>query len=225
MVITAHFIDASWQLKKLIIGFKYVMDHKGQTIATVLLECLADWGIEKVFCITVDNATANTSAIRKFHRDFSEVAPDAFVLDGNFLHMRCSAHIIYLIAKDGLAEVGDNVLAIRNAIQYVRSSTPRLNAFELRVTSGRMSRGSLPLDVKTRWNSTFLMLSRALQFRVAFEKMEAEDRLYNDYFLDTENGVKRCGPPGYGDWSAVDKLKRFLVIFYNSTLVISRHQR
>ena len=36
MVITVHFIDASWQLKKLILGFKYVMDHKGQTISTVL---------------------------------------------------------------------------------------------------------------------------------------------------------------------------------------------
>ncbi|XP_013589576.1 PREDICTED: zinc finger BED domain-containing protein RICESLEEPER 2-like [Brassica oleracea var. oleracea] len=172
------------QLKKLIIGFKYVMDHKGQTIATVLLECLAEWGIEKVFCITVDNATAKTSAIRRFHRDFSDVSPEALVLDGNFLHMR-------------------------------------LNAFDLRVTTGRMSRGSLPMDIKTRWNSTFLMLSRDLQFRTAFDRMEAEDRLYNDYILEMENGVKRCGPPSLRDWSAVEKLKRFLIIFYNSTLVVS----
>ena len=66
MVITLHFVDASWQLKKLIIGFKHITDHKGQTILTVLLDCLAEWGIEKIFCITVDNATANTSALRKF---------------------------------------------------------------------------------------------------------------------------------------------------------------
>lgn len=109
MVITAHFIDASWQLKKLILGFKYVMDHKGQTISTILLECLAEWGIERVFCITVDNATANMFAIRRFHTQFREVVPDALVLDGNFFHMRCSAHIINLIAKKGLAEVGENV--------------------------------------------------------------------------------------------------------------------
>ena len=66
MVINLHFVDASWQLKKLIIGFKHITDHKGQTISTVLLDCLAEWGIEKIFCITVDNATANTSALRKF---------------------------------------------------------------------------------------------------------------------------------------------------------------
>lgn len=143
------------------------------------------------------------------------------MLDGNFLHMRCAAHIINFIAKEGLSDLSENVLAIRNAVQYVRSSTPRLNAFDQRVTNGKMTRGSLPLDVKTRWNSTFLMLSRALQFKVAFDRMEAEDRLYNDYFLEVENGAKRFGPPDSWDWKAVEKLIRFLVIFYNSTLVVS----
>ena len=54
MVITVHYIDASWRLKKLTIGFKHITDHKGQTIANVLLECLSEWGIINVFCITVD---------------------------------------------------------------------------------------------------------------------------------------------------------------------------
>ena len=106
MVVTAHFVDPTWQLKKLILGFKFVMDHKGQTISNVLLECLADWGIQKLFSITVDNATANTSAIKKFHREFNLVSPDAFVLDGNFLQMRCCEHIINLIAKEGLGDLG-----------------------------------------------------------------------------------------------------------------------
>ena len=221
MVITAHFIDDQWQLKKLIIGFKYVMDHKGQTIFNVFLECLADWGLERLFCVTVDNVTANTSAIKRFHEVFSSISPDALVLDGNFLHMRCAAHIINLIAKEGLNDLGENVLAIRNAVQCVRSSTIRLNALDQRVTTGKMTRGSLPLDVNTRWNSTFLMLSRALQFKVAFDRIEAEDRLYNDYFFEVDNGAKRCGPPTSWDWKAVEKLITFLVIFYNNTLVVS----
>ena len=89
-----------------------VKDHKGQTIYIVLLGCLADWGIEKLFCITVDNATANTSAIRNFHREFSQASPDALVLDRSFLHMRCYAHIINLISKEGLGDLGANVMAI-----------------------------------------------------------------------------------------------------------------
>lgn len=68
MVITAHWIDTNWRLRKLIIGFKNVIDHKGVTIARVLEECLAEWDIRKIFTITVDNATANTNALKLFCR-------------------------------------------------------------------------------------------------------------------------------------------------------------
>ncbi|KAF8055302.1 hypothetical protein N665_1299s0003 [Sinapis alba] len=56
MVITAHFIDENWCLKRKIISFKHVPDHKGETIAERLKSCMMEWGIEKIFTITVDNA-------------------------------------------------------------------------------------------------------------------------------------------------------------------------
>lgn len=95
MVITAHFIDVNWKLKKMIIGFKNVPDHKGSTISKVLLECLSEWDIKKIFSITVDNATANTSAMRKFKEGFIlQHGDEALVLKGDFLHLRCSTHLI-----------------------------------------------------------------------------------------------------------------------------------
>ncbi|XP_033141105.1 zinc finger BED domain-containing protein RICESLEEPER 2-like [Brassica rapa] len=221
MVITAHFIDSSWKLRKMIIGFKNVDDHKGSTIARVLIDCLAEWDIKRVFCITVDNATANTSALKKFKEEFMKHGEDALVLKGEFLHVRCATHILNLIVKEGLTEVDDSLTAIRNGVQYVRSSTNRLKSFEFRVDSGKMTRGSLPLDVKTRWNSTYLMLDQAIKFRAAFEKMEAEDKPYNDYFLELENGKKRIGPATRTDWEEAERLVHFLVIFYNSTLMLS----
>ena len=75
--------------------------------------------------------------------------------------------------------------------------------------------------MKTRWNSTYLMLTTAQKFKVAFDKMEAEDKLYNDHFFEFENGASRVGPPQQRDWSVVEKLCRLLIIFYNSTLVVS----
>ena len=221
MVVTAHFVDDTWQLRRLIIGFKHVCDHRGQTIAAVLLECLAEWAIEKVFNITVDNATANTSALQNFQREFILLGDEALVLDGSFMHMRCAAHIINLVVRDGLQDIDGNVETIRNAVQYVRSSTQRQKSFQLKVESGKMTRGSLPLDIKTRWNSTYLMLQRAIKYKVAFDKMEQEDRLYNDFFNEVENGNKRIGPPATVDWNAVERLVKFLIIFYNSTLVVS----
>ena len=221
MVVTAHYIDDCWRLRKLILGFKHVIDHKGHTISQVLLDCLAEWGISKVFCVTVDNATANSSALRRFQSQFSSQSEDALVLDGEFMHMRCSAHIINLIVKDGMADVSESVEAVRNAVVYVRASSNRLSSFEQKVEAGKITRGSLPLDVTTRWNSTYLMLSTALKFQVAFDKMEQEDKLYNDYFLEVEKGKKRTGPPQMLDWKAIERLSRFLIIFYNSTVVVS----
>lgn len=99
----AHFFDASWHLTKLIIGFKHVCGHRGQIIVDVLLECLAKWTTYKVFTTTIENATANTSALQKFHRKLILLGDEVLVLlDGNFLHMRCEAHIINLVIRDGL---------------------------------------------------------------------------------------------------------------------------
>lgn len=122
-----------------------------------------------------------------------------------------------LIVKEGLKEIDNSIIAFRNAIQYVRSSTNRLKSFEFWVETGKMTRESLPLDVKSRWNSTYLMLDQALKFRLAFEKIESEDKPYNDYFMEK----KRIGPPLEIDWEEVERLVHFLVIFYNSNLILS----
>ena len=107
---------------------------------------------------------------------------DALVQDGKFLHFRCATHILNLIVKEGLLEIESSVNTIRHAIYFVRSSTPTHNSFERHVESRRIQRGNLPLDVRTSWNSTYLMLEQAMKFKVVFEKMEAEDKPYNDYF-------------------------------------------
>lgn len=68
MVITAHFVDATWQLRKMMIGFKNVSDHKGATICNILFECLDEWDIKRVFCNTMDNATTKSSAMTKYKK-------------------------------------------------------------------------------------------------------------------------------------------------------------
>lgn len=122
-------------------------------------------------------------------------------------------------------------MAIRNAVNYVRSSTTRCKSFELRVETGNASRDSLCLDVVTRWNSTYLMLNVALKLRVSFQKMLEEDMPYNKYFLENEteeegeihvlSPKKRIGQPSSADWDDVEKIVKFLRIFFNCTLTFS----
>nr|KYP41823.1 hypothetical protein KK1_036788 [Cajanus cajan] len=44
--------------------------------------------------------------------------------------MRCCAHILSLIMKDGLKEIKDSILKIRNAVKYVKSSLARFSRFK-----------------------------------------------------------------------------------------------
>ena len=68
MVVTAHFMDSDWNLHKRIIIFCSITSHKGEDIGRVLESCLWQWGISKVFTITVDNATANDVAVSYMKR-------------------------------------------------------------------------------------------------------------------------------------------------------------
>ena len=58
-MITVHFIDSDWFLNRRIISFSAIEDHRGKSIGKTIVACLQDWGIERLFAITIDNATAN----------------------------------------------------------------------------------------------------------------------------------------------------------------------
>ena len=61
MVIITHFSE--WKLQKRILNFCTVPNHKGETIGKVIVSCLLEWGIERVFTIIVHNASSNELAI------------------------------------------------------------------------------------------------------------------------------------------------------------------
>ncbi|TXG47936.1 hypothetical protein EZV62_027230 [Acer yangbiense] len=165
MVVTAHFIDDQWHLQKRILSFTQISDHKGKTIGKCIEKVLLDWGIDRVFTITVDNASANNTAVLYVKRKLTSWHRDGAILDGKYLHLRCCAHIVNLIVNDGLKEMHDSVVAIRNAVKFVKSSPSRFNKFKKCVEHDKIqNKGLVVLDVPTRWNSTYLMLASALKF-------------------------------------------------------------
>ncbi|KAK4384181.1 Zinc finger BED domain-containing protein RICESLEEPER 3 [Sesamum angolense] len=87
----------------------------------VIEECLVEWNIEDILTLTVDNASSNDLAIDYLKRNTKWKRS---ILDNRFLHVRCCAHIVNLIVKDGLNEQSKCIVRIRNAIKYVRSDTP-----------------------------------------------------------------------------------------------------
>ncbi|KAM0890210.1 hypothetical protein ACQ4PT_027191 [Festuca glaucescens] len=65
MAVTGHFIDESWKLRSILMGFIYVpAPHTGDVIAEELHETLMQWNLdEKLLTVIVDNCTSNDKAV------------------------------------------------------------------------------------------------------------------------------------------------------------------
>ncbi|MCI12514.1 elongation factor 1-alpha, partial [Trifolium medium] len=76
-------------------------------------------------------------------------------------------------------------------------------------------KGSIILDVETRWNSTHDMLKAALKLEKTFDELEATDSKYRKEL------EKRQDVPTFLDWEKAREISQFLEIFKASTLHIS----
>ena len=114
------------------------------------------------------------------------------MLNEDYLHVRCCAHILNLIVIEGLKELEPSIISVRNAIKYVRPSTARMQAFQIRVQQEKINpRESVILDSPTWWNSTYFMLSTTLKFKSAFDRMALEDKFYDAYFNEKGGGGRK----------------------------------
>ena len=176
-----------------------------------------EWGIKKLFTVTVDNASSNDGAIAYLKKKLKNWK--GLVLDGEMLHMRCCAHILNLVVTKRLKDLHKSITVIRTAVRYVRSSPSRLARFRQAIKEEHITHKSLVcLDVPTRWNSTFKMLEATEKYQKAFERLEDEDSDYTIYFMEDS---KREGPPSNDDWNNARAFTNFLRIFYDVTLSFS----
>ncbi|XP_026458693.1 uncharacterized protein LOC113359241 [Papaver somniferum] len=187
MVITAHWIDASWKLHKKIISFIQIVGHSGETIGRMIGTCLLDWEIENVFTITLDNVFANDVAITYLQNQVLRKNSD---LVKGFLQVRCAAHVLALVVKHGMKEYDISIKRIRAVVKYCMSSPARLKKFMDCVAYEKIEcKKGLVLDVDTRWNSTFTMLDSAEKYQPAFERLEYEDKAFKKKFCFVESQI------------------------------------
>jgi hypothetical protein len=142
----------------------------------MLENTLVEWGIESVFIITADNAIVNDVVIDYMRRKLNDKR--ATILEDEFLHIRCAAHILNLVVNVGLKmkELEFCFSNIRNAVKFVRSSPQRIIRFKECITYKNIQcmKTVFPY-VQTRWNSTYLMLSSAEKYQKTFTRREEEN--------------------------------------------------
>jgi len=130
---------------------------------------------KKIFTITLDNAKANDNMQDMLHDALHVHAH--LPCHAKFFHVRCSAHVLNLIVKEGLKLIDVGISKVKNFVKYVTSSEGRKSKFEeiaLGISIDCVR--DLWLDCPTRWNSIYKMLERVLPYQAAFASMRWMER-------------------------------------------------
>ncbi|XP_021747940.1 zinc finger BED domain-containing protein RICESLEEPER 2-like [Chenopodium quinoa] len=114
-----------------------------------------------------------------------------------------------IIENASLKLIDESVAKVWENVKYVDSSEARLIRFEQCVSSCNLATGvKLWMDVPSRWNSTFLMLPRALDLLSALKMFGRIERNYHLALTAHE-------------WEIVEKMRDFLEPFYDITNLFS----
>lgn len=103
-------------------------------------------------------------------------------------HVRCDAHVLALVIRDAILKYNSSIKRIRSVVKYVTGSHSRLATFKDYCTIERIdSKKGLILDVKTRWNSTYLMLEAAEKYERVFNRLAKNDKEFQKKYIFPED--------------------------------------
>ncbi|KZV58755.1 zinc finger BED domain-containing protein RICESLEEPER 2-like [Dorcoceras hygrometricum] len=157
--LTAHFIDSNWVLQKKVINFSYMPPpHSGIALCDKINSLFNSWGVQrKVFTITLDNAAANDVFVGLLRDTLGLNC--SLASGGEFLHVRCCAHILNLIVQEGLKRIDISVDKIRECVKEFDSfqslefsGNTQKTQLELYLDETKIDR-SVKLDVLAFWKA------------------------------------------------------------------------
>jgi hypothetical protein len=213
MCVTLHWIDDSWHIQKIIMGFFHVEEmHSGIKLARCFTEVMVKWFVEKkLFSLTLDNASNNLVVVKDIIQDLRVNASSYFICDGIFFHIRCACHILNLVARDGLAVVSKALEKIKTLVLTVKGSPLQWEELMKHATEcGVDTSKGIQLDVSTRWNSTYMMLRDALHYKDAFSRLKTSNRRKYENISPSES-----------EWNMAVAVSECLSKFYDLTELLS----
>ncbi|KAK8933908.1 hypothetical protein KSP39_PZI015554 [Platanthera zijinensis] len=211
MCLTAHFIDKEWKLVKKIIRFKALASPlNGTSIAEEIALCLNSWNLDmKMFSITSDNTLYDDDTVNSHKGSlFWEKNP---LISDSFSHVRCCCQLLNHIVKSSLNLIDDVLDKIRSGVEHIRKVTSRKKKFYLIAAKDYQldTKKRLRPDVCCRWNTTYLMLERALYYKSTIQAWGEQDRNFAYYNLSAE------------EWEKVAMIQKFLAPFYDVEFTFS----
>ncbi|KAJ8429918.1 hypothetical protein Cgig2_025348 [Carnegiea gigantea] len=158
--------------------------------------------VEKVFTISIDNATANDSCIHIMKDTI--VRSRKLPCGGKLFHARCVAHMwltfYTLWFSIGLQEIKNVIENIHDSVDYITGSEARMKLFAEIAQELQIPHRKLVHKCKTRWNSTYEMLTTPIKFKDIFPRYAERDPSYeylphNEVFKSATNIISRLEYP------------------------------
>ncbi|ODM20081.1 hypothetical protein SI65_05067 [Aspergillus cristatus] len=203
MAITGYFIDRDWNYREILLGFEPLHGtHSGANLSTVLLELLQKHNlINQVLAVTTDNASNNNTLMENIQDSIDELELP------NQTPIWSETQVQSLRVNQHQRGIVSTLLRIRSLAVFINASPQRRDAFlGLQTEEPRL----VPIqDVKTRWNSTFLMLRRAKRLSSSFN-LYCEQYGHPQFKLDKE------------EWRQIDYLLCMTEPFYKFTTSLSK---
>jgi hypothetical protein len=172
-----------------------------------LYECLVEWLLErKISTVTLGNCTSNDKAM--------DILPDklktsSLMINVKILHMCCASHILNLIVKDGMSVLEQGIERVRDSVAFWSATPKRHEKFEKMAKTLIIEYNRrLTLDCKTRWNSTYIMISTAVRYIEVFEKLMPREKKFS------------CCPTR-DDWKFANEICDRLKLFFDITELFS----
>lgn len=209
VTITAHFVNQQFELCSRVLQTRDLPEaHTGENVGHLLQDAALEWGC-KVSVITTDNA-----ANMKIAAKTADIP----------IHLGCFAHTLNLASGKvlDLREVSNMLGKMRSVVGYLHRSTTAASLFSKKQSMLQLPCHKLIIDVRTRWNSSFLMVERFMEQQVAIIatlsdesiKKQSEVKSHVASSLLEQGEVKLC-----------ESFLSFMQPLYHATLAMSPDQK
>ncbi|XP_042007772.1 zinc finger BED domain-containing protein RICESLEEPER 1-like isoform X1 [Salvia splendens] len=176
LCLIAHYIDDSWEVKKKILDFFSIDPSEAEDmLSELIMTSLRNWDIDrKLFSLTIDNLVTYDKIVCRI-RD--QLCQHSFLMcEGQLFDVRCAASMVKLLVQDVLETSLEITNKVRKTIQHIEGSHETQEKFnEIVQLLGINGQKWLSTDNPFQWNSTYLMLETALEYKEAFPQLQEHD--------------------------------------------------
>ncbi|EAQ84561.1 hypothetical protein CHGG_08575 [Chaetomium globosum CBS 148.51] len=227
-----HFINQKKMPQSRLLAFRRQLGkHSGNYIALTIQDILKAWGIGKQVGVCVaDNAGNNDTCLKALYRSLDPTITDR---DIKARRMRCFGHVLNLVVQAFLfgqdatcfERAKGPVGKLHNIVKFIRASPQRSEAFRQHAKEAQTSDDyllseeptwdlGLKQDNSTRWNSTYLMIERAVRKRDDINSFILE----LDLESDGDKRIPDADKLTTDDWKALIEIKTILEPLYKLTI-------